>query len=173
MNKGKLITGLIIAAFLVFQAVSPYLTVYQIKSAAESRDSEALSEHIEFSSVRQSLKDQLNAMMASTMEPDETTKGNPFAALGAGIASIMAERIVDAYVTPAGIAKLMAGEKLDADNTENQQRNEKTLIDSSMFYESLNKFVVRVKDEQGDEGKFVLRRRGLGWKLTEIVIPMD
>jgi len=61
----------------------------------------------------------------------------------------------------------------DADNTENQQRNEKTLIDSFMFYESLNKFVVRVKDERGHESKFVLRRRGLGWKLTEIIVPME
>ena len=58
MSKGKII-GIVGALFAIYVAAAPYITVYQMKSAAESRDGEALSEHIEFPSVRQSLKDQM------------------------------------------------------------------------------------------------------------------
>jgi len=174
MSKGKLIAVLAVTFLIIYVVASPYLTVYQIKLAAEARDSAALSEHIDFGSVRQSLKDQLNIQMAQEMAADEEMQNNPFAALGAGIASAMVERIVDAYVTPSGISALMAGEKLDSENGKNEHKNSKeALKNASMAYESFSKFTVQVEDEQGDAGKFVLRRQGLEWKLTEIVIPMD
>jgi hypothetical protein len=49
----------------------------------------------------------------------------------------------------------------------------KPLSDASMSYESMDKFIVKIKGNTGDEGKFVLRRRGIGWKLTEIIIPLE
>jgi hypothetical protein len=30
-----------------------------------------------------------------------------------------------------------------------------------------------VTNEDGEQVKFVLRRRGIGWKLTDIIIPQD
>lgn len=44
---------------------------------------------------------------------------------------------------------------------------------ASMSYESLNKFLVIVKDQSGEGGRFILRRHGIDWKLTEIAIPLD
>jgi hypothetical protein len=41
----------------------------------------------------------------------------------------------------------------------------------SMAYESTSKFVVTVKDKGRDNGRFVFRRSGLDWKLTEIILP--
>jgi len=39
-----------------------------------------------------------------------------------------------------------------------------------MGYRSLGRFVVTAHGRQGDT-QFVLGRRGLGWKLTEIILP--
>ncbi len=132
-----------------------------MRVAAEDHDGEELSEHIEFPSVRQSLKDQMNAMFAKKMAEDEEMKDNPFAALGAAFAGLLVDKMVDAYITPAGITQLMAGEKPQpgAEQEGGSNSSRKPLSDASMGYESLDKFVVRVKGQDGGEGKFVLRRR--------------
>ncbi|MBB3184404.1 hypothetical protein FHR95_001965 [Halomonas fontilapidosi] len=66
MKKG-LIAG--IAVFLAsgYAIASPYITCYQIKSAAEDKDGEALSRHIDFPALRQNFKDQMNAHMAKEL----------------------------------------------------------------------------------------------------------
>lgn len=175
MSKGKVVVGVAAAFFAIYVVAAPYITVFQMKSAAESHDGEALSEHIEFPSVRQSLKDQMNAMFAKKMAEDEDMKDNPFAALGAAFAGMMVDKMVDSYVTPAGITQLMAGEKPQPEENKESSTvsGQKPLSDASMSYESLDKFVVTVKGDDGGEGKFVLRRRGLGWKLTDIIIPLE
>ncbi len=177
MSKLKVAVAVIAGLLAIYIATAPYITVYQMKSAAEKHDGEALSEYIEFPSVRQSLKDQMNAMFAKKMAEDEEIKNNPFAALGAAFAGMIVDKMVDAYVTPAGITQLMAGEKpkSEADkggsNTDHSER--KPFSDASMSYESFDKFVVKIKGTDGGEGKFVLRRQGIGWKLTDIIIPIE
>jgi len=177
MSKGKVALAIASGLFAIYMVAAPFITVYQMKSAAENHDGEALSEHIEFPSVRQSLKDQMNVMFAKKMGEDEEMKDNPFAVLGAAFAGVMVDKMVDAYVTPAGITQLMAGEKPQpgAEQSDDSagSAERKPLADASMSYESLDKFVVKVKDADGGDGKFVLRRQGIGWKLTEIIIPFE
>lgn len=171
MGKGKLLAGLA-AMFAIYVAAAPYITVHQMKSAVESRDGEALSEYIEFPSVRQSLKDQMNAVFMKEMTKE--LEGNPFAAVGAAFAGVMIDKMVDAYVTPAGISQLMLVEKPTptAGGDAGSDSGREPFANASRSYESLSKFVVTVKGDTGDEGKFVFRRRGMGWKLTEILIPL-
>jgi hypothetical protein len=175
MSKWKVVLGIAAGLFAIYVVAAPYITVHQMKSAAESHDGEALSEHVEFPSVRQSLKDQMNAMFAKKMAESDEMKNNPFAAFGAVLEGMMVDKMVDAYVTPAGITQLMAGEKPQAAQGEDASSStaRKPLSEASMSYESLGKFVVRVKGNDGGEGKFVLRRRGLSWKLTDIIIPLQ
>ena len=46
--------------------------------------------------------------------------------------------------------------------------------DASMAYASYDKFIITVKNAQGEEAEFILRRQGLaGWVLTDIIIPQD
>lgn len=168
-----MIIGAISFAIVGYIVAAPYITVHQMKSAAKNHDAEALSEYIEFPSVRQSLKDQMNALVLKEMGSDQM-KDNPFAALGATFAGVMVDKMVDAYVTPSGITQIMAGEKPGTES-ENQTSNgsaNEPLSDASMKYESLNKFVVNVGNANEKTGKLVLRRNGIGWKLTEIIIPL-
>ena len=176
MSRGKVALGIAAGLFAIYAAAAPYITVHQMKSAAKNHDGEGLSEHVEFPSVRQSLKDQMNAMLAKKMAEDEDLKDNPFAVVGAAFAGMMVDKMVDAYVTPAGITQLMAGEKpqpLPGQGEEKSSGSDRTpWADASMSYESLGKFVVRVKGNDGGEGQFVLRRRGLSWKLTDVIVPL-
>lgn len=178
--KNGLKVGLAIAAgvFATYAVAAPYITVYEIKSAAEARDGEALSEYIEFPSVRQSIKDQLNAQFAKEMANDPGMKGNPFAFLGAALAGTMVDKAVDAYITPAGISQLLEGEKPNPGSGGSAQptagasgAERKPLPNASMSYESFDKFVVNFKLDGGSDGKLILRRRGIGWKLVDIILP--
>ena len=147
-----------------------------MRSAAENHDSEALSEHIEFPSVRQSIKDQMNVMLVKQMAESDEIKNNAFAVFGAALVGVMVDKMVDAFVTPAGITQLMAGEKPHLQALQNDESlssaSRKPFSDASMSYESFNKFVVTVKSNGGGEGRFVLRRQGFSWKLTSIIIPL-
>ena len=177
MRKGKIALGIALVLFAIYVVAAPFITVYQIQSAAEKNDGEALSEHIDFPSVRQSLKDQMNVMFAKKMAADEKIKDSPFAALGAAFAGVMVDKMVDAYVTPAGITQLMAGKNpqsgTEQDDDSADSSKGKPLENASMAYESINKFVIKVKGADGGDGKFVLRRQGIGWKLTKIIIALE
>tara|TARA_B100001250_G_scaffold112393_1_gene95014 strand:+ start:299 stop:820 length:522 start_codon:yes stop_codon:yes gene_type:complete len=172
--KNIKVWGIVIAIVLAIGFYSlPYITIAQMKAAAEENNGEALSEHVDFPSVRQSLKDQMNAMLAREMV--EEVEDNPFVALGAAFGGMFVEKMVDAYITPAGLTQLMSGESPDEksnDITENSQKNE-PFQNTSLSYESMSKFSVIVNDEDSEEGiKFILRRTGLSWKLSEILLPM-
>lgn len=177
MSKSKIVVGIVVGIFAIYMVAAPYITVHQMKEAAKRRDGESLSEYIDFPSVRQSIKDQLNAKFAKAVSEDKDMSDSAFAPLGMAFAGVVIDKMIDVYVTPAGITQLMAGESLVPDAEQEGGRDESTdrepLSDASMSYETINKFSVRVKDEDGEEVKFVLRRRGIGWKMTDIIVPQD
>lgn len=171
--KMKILIGAVVALVLGYIFAAPYITVYQMKTAAKSHDGEALSECVDFPMLRQSMKDQMNAMLGKEMAK-EVAEDNPFAALEAAFGGMIVEKMVDAYVTPAGITELMKGEKQYSEgvvgNTGTGTSSE-PFPNASMSYESFSKFSIITKNsESGDQVKFVLRRRGMGWKLTEIML---
>jgi hypothetical protein len=116
----------------------------------------------------------MNARLTKELS-GEKLKENPFAVLGAAFAGVMIDKALDAYVTPAGITQLMAGNKLDekSDKVADDNFSNDPFQNSSMAYESTRKFVINVKDEAGESVKFVLRRNGMDWKLTEIILPSN
>lgn len=179
MGKARFFLVLVAVLAFSYAAATPWLTVYQIRDAADRRDSQALAGHVEFDSVRQSLKDQLNARMLR--ELDGELEQNPLAALGAAFTNLVVDGLVDSYVTPAGIEQLMRGETPAPgipDSSppptpgEPAAERRKPFSDARMGYRSFNRFVVTVTDD-GKEAEFVLSRRGLGWKLTAILLPLD
>ena len=159
MRVSKIIAALVVALLAIYLAAAPYITVYQIKSAAKAHDGVALSQHIDYASVRQSLKDQMNAKFMRELGQNSAGLGEPFAVLGLALAGVVVDKAVDVYVTPSGVTQLMQGHKPQPEAT--------------MGYQSLNSFVVKAPNDEAEITEFVLSRRGLGWKLTEIIVPMD
>lgn len=181
----KSVLGLLVFLGMAYVFALPYITVYQIRQAVESRDSVALSEHIDFPSVRQSLKDQLNATLMGKMQSDDT-KNNPFAALGMALAGPLVDKMLDVYITPAGVAQLLAGENPSLKNarkikraeeesaannsssTQDESTEKKPLADVVLGYTSTSRF--EVKDKKKGT-RVVLRRQGLTWTVSEIFFP--
>ncbi|CAB3759558.1 hypothetical protein B7G54_10065 [Burkholderia puraquae] len=86
---------------------SPYVTLGRLKSAIDARDAQAISEYVDFPSLRISLKQQVTEELMRRI--DAVKKNNPFAVIGALIGSALIGPLVDAYATPEGVAALMSG----------------------------------------------------------------
>ncbi|MGZ9871938.1 DUF2939 domain-containing protein [Priestia endophytica] len=178
MNK-KLI-GALIAVIVVlvggYYYASPYLALNTIKKAAQAGDSDTVSKYIDYPSVRQSFKDQMNAMMAKELMNQDT---DGFAALGAMLASTMVDKMVDGFVTPEGMTLMLKGKDLrdaeqDSQDTQTAETQEQTKPEYEAGYTSMNDFEVVIKDqEQSKEVKVLMVRDGLSWKIHKIAVPMD
>tara|TARA_B100000749_G_C18393977_1_gene451587 strand:+ start:61 stop:819 length:759 start_codon:yes stop_codon:yes gene_type:complete len=194
-SSGKLVyvAGAALIAGLGYVAASPFLVVHSIQSAVERRDADALSSHVDYPAFRQNMKDQVNARIMADVATE--LEGNAFAAFGAAIASKLVDSVVDAVVTPAGIARMMQGEKPttavikaggsggEMPSTEGPQGSglppeppqpaKKPFEDASMGYQSLNRFAVTFTDDSGEEVSFIFYRHGLAdWLLTDMTLPL-
>ena len=180
MNRKSTVALLVAALLLAWIIAAPWFTAYRIRDAAQTHDAQALASYVDFASVRQSLKDQMNARLLHKMSEGSGTELNPLAALVAPFAGAVVDKLVDAYITPAGVAELMAGSRPNepqpsapASTTDEADRADrgarKPLAQTDMAYRSWNRFVVTAHGRNGDT-QFVLGRRGLGWKLTEIIL---
>jgi len=91
---------LIICVVLVLVYVaSPYFSFWRFAAAVRSRDAAAISKRVDFPSVRASLKRQLVARFAN-----QTSSHKRWINLG----PTLIDAIIDAYVTPEGIAALLS-----------------------------------------------------------------
>ena len=149
-------------------AVGPYLTVAAIKTGIIEKDSEILSDNIDFGDLRQNMKDQLNAIMVESMT--DGLEDNPFGVLTVGFGGLMVDRMVDIFVTPAQLARMMAGESatLNEEGDDGDIMKEDLFKDARYEYDSIDKFSIWVPNDDGDEIRFVIRRKGIKWKLVNI-----
>ena len=168
------LTAIVIAAYT---AAGPFITLYQIKGGIEDRDSAKLSEHIDFPALRVNLKEQINALVMK--EAVLKMKDSPFAGLLKGLASKLADSMVDSFVTPSGLANLMEGKKPQQGRGAEEPAGSGApaqkldLLRNARFtYDSASRFSSWVKTDNGEEIRFVLTRDGLSWKLSNIVVPM-
>ncbi|AKM01177.1 DUF2939 domain-containing protein [Burkholderia pyrrocinia] len=107
--KPLLIVMLAVAviAAIGYAYASPYVALGRLKSAIDARDAQAISEYVDFPSLRISLKQQVTEELMRRI--DAVKKDNPFAVIGALIGSALIGPLVDAYATPEGVAALMSG----------------------------------------------------------------
>lgn len=169
----KISIGVILALFIGWYLASPYIAVHQIKSAAQSRDAEALSEHIDFPALKESVKASMSASIMSNAS--KSSSDEPFAAAGSALALAMIGPMVDAMITPQAIAMMMQGEEPLSDQQQVEPSAPKQDPDISSSYKDLDTFVITLKDNDKakESASFILKRHGLfTWKLAALEFPM-
>ena len=179
MNKKILgsVVALVIA-IVGYLYASPYLVLNSIKTAAQNGESEKVSQYIDYPSVRQSFKDQMNAKMAKELMNQDN---DGFAALGAMIASTMVDKMIDGFVTPEGMTLMLQGKDLKQSAQQSMggqdssnQENEEPKPEYEAGYTSMNDFEVVIKDQdQSKQVKVLMARDGLSWKIHKIAVPME
>ena len=173
MKKITLAAAVAVVAVAATAYASPYYALHQIKTALAERNAEALAAHVDFPALRASVKAQLEASMARSIEATAGS-GNPLAALGQSIASAMLGKMVDTMVSPAGVVALVnksAASPQASDTADAPADGARKKADYAASYAGLNTFVVRAKDGHAQEGELVLLRHGVwSWKLSSIEI---
>lgn len=170
----KLLLGIVLLLVIAagYFAASPYLSVRAIQKGLATNDSAILVRYIDFPSLRQNLKEQLNA--AYLNESAEQT--NFMSALMNGFKAKLVDGMVESLVTPEGLANLMAGKRSLSQGGETSpaaqaEEKQKVFDDARFTYDSLEQFSVWLPDNKGTEMRLILQRRGAIWKLVNITLP--
>lgn len=166
--------SLALCVFAAWMYFSPYVAYRNLTRAADRGDVEALNELVDFPALRTSFKENLKTAVAREISADGD---NPLAAMGGALAGMLTSRVVDAAVTPAGIAALTRGndptEKDGRGDADAERENDS--VERDRRYEGLNRFAVRYLDKEtgGEQFALILRRDGLGWKLSGVRFGRD
>lgn len=159
---------------------TPHLTVHSIGLAVKAKDVEKLSTYVDFPAVRENLKASLKAQVSEKMARE--LQDNPFASLGVALASTLINPLVNGLLTPEGLAQLLQGQLPDNTTHSNtiehydatsDERQLDPATETSMSYESFDRFAVTITRAGSKPIGFVLHRDGLfSWKLAEIRLPL-
>jgi hypothetical protein len=148
---------------------APYLTLNNMKTATANRNANALSQEIDFPSLRNSVKQNIKAQVIKQMS---ATGAKPIEGLNPALVDKMVDPMVDRILTPEGLDDLMQDKVPGA--KVNLPDLEKNMADSDikMGYESVDRFVVHFtgKVDRTKAVSVILKRSGLAWKLSGIDI---
>lgn len=145
---------------------SPSWTLYQMKSAADARDADALTSYVDFPMLRETMKEQLRAGMAAKMAQEEADE---FAVLGGIFAMSMVDSMIDGFLTPSSIRVMFAAAP---DASELEDGPDLRTDDMKIERHGFSQFLL-VNPTDNTSGQFVFRREGLSWKLSEIRLPKE
>ena len=171
-SRARLIVAAVVV-LLLFYAVTPYYSVWRFGETLRVRDMNALATRVDFPKVRGSLKQQIRDHF---MGGRKTKKDDLVAQLLTASGPSLLDRLIDAYVTPDGLATIIGNpapiknaSSLASLSSVSSERRE---IDWSKarraFFTSPRDFAV---DHEGITLRF--RFNGLGWKLREIDLNLE
>lgn len=153
--------------------LTPYLTLWQMRAAAQAGDAQAFSRHVDFEALRDHLRQGVQRKLAG-QERGADGQPTPASAFGAALAGALLGPMVDTLITPESLARLMQGQSpLRAAagplGGEAPQRDE---LQTQLGYESPNRFVFAVARRGEPPVELVLyREQLLFWKLAELRLP--
>jgi DUF2939 family protein len=156
--------ALVCLILLLVYGASPYYSFWRFASAIRAGDSAAISSRVDFPAVRASLKKQLVARFAHA-----TSGHNRWINIGPTLIDVM----VDAYVTPDGIAALVSNpsalRNLQAPQRFHMPTGKNTDLSKVRyaFFSGPRTFMV---DRDGIKLQF--RFEGFGWQLNDIELGL-
>ena len=169
-----LVKPLVIAGLLALGGwyyYAPYYTASQMQAAVEARDADRLARHVDFPALREDVRQSLNEVLAQELA--EFRRDNPFGGLGVAVAGALLKPLVDAVVSPAGIATIMEGYIPEPDGRGMGFTSQgETRI--RMGYAGLDRFVVTIESERDpvQQVDLILHRQGnFSWKLASLGLP--
>jgi hypothetical protein len=87
---------------------SPYLAVWQIRSAAQARDAQTFNSHVDYPKLRESIKVQFSALFSDAPgQKHGAESSNPGFAFGKMLGLLVVNKFVDAVVTPETVMQAM------------------------------------------------------------------
>lgn len=159
------------AALAASSWASPHWQLYRMRAAVEARDAQALSGYVDFPKLRESVKVQAMRRLGAN-EALAEPRSNPFGALSRAMARAVIDPVVDAAVSPAGVAAMLEAGDIRVQSTPDKPapaagEAPREKLDYDLSYRGWNQAVVERAD--GGGVAFLLDRHGLwSWKLAGV-----
>lgn len=195
----------LVAAVLALAAYwywSPWLAIHQMRNAAKAGDAAAFNERVDYPLLRESLKGQLSSAIGarSAEKPEQSESrsgsGSDIAragkALGSLFATAMVDRMVDVFVRPETVMRVMQEGKLmprresrsrapgdtppdeggDVEDSNASSKREPIWTTERPGIDTFILYARRAGQAEDRRTGLVLQRRGFAsWVLTEIRLP--
>ena len=155
----RLLIGLALVAAVAaggWYWASPWWTLQSMKNAAEARDVDALSRHVDYPVLRANVKRQLRERMERGVQDSGV--------FGKLVAGGLAEQLVDIAITPEGMRVIFAAAPLAAEPERGKVKLKAS--DMTVKRDGIDRFRMVRKD--GKPGALIFRLKGAGWVLTDI-----
>lgn len=171
------------AALAVYWYESPWLTLWQMQSAAKSGDAASFNAHVDYPRLRESLKGQVSTLLADQMGGSDGN--NVGSAIGGLLGMFVADKAIDAFVRPETVMRAMQDGKLlpslhhrkpsasSPDGTAPPPAGERLQWQTER--EGADRFVayaLKPGTPREQATAFVLARQGFAdWRLSELRLP--
>ena len=177
----------------------PYLVINNIQTAVDSQNTQKLSEGVDFSGVKQSIKEQIDAQW-SEISADQISN-TPYAKLADPAGQAQLEGMINALVTPDAVMGFARGETGRIVSWNDGRSStpaggdpkdpsvdtgisvesvtaillgvKEMLMQEEFRYAGLSSFAVTVKADNGESFEFMFERQGIDWKLGGITLPLE
>jgi hypothetical protein len=174
-KRSSFSTLLVLAALFagVWLYFTPYLAMNKLQKAARQGDEQAMAELVDFPALRESVKGNVRSAVSNAVGRER----NPIGVLGGILAGAVAGPVVDAVLTPQGIAALTEGERpgrRHRGDGDGDSRLRVKNVKVKRGYEGFDLFVVHFvsKDDGHERMALLLRREGIAhWRLSGVRIP--
>lgn len=160
MKRLAIALALLLAVSAGWYFGSPWWTLWRMQQAAEARDAEALSAHVDYPTLRESAKEQ----MATRFGPRTQA---PLGRLADLLAARLAGAAVDALVGPKALQLVFSAQPISWKTPEALRLRAREM---TMQRDSLGQFRL-VQKNGGRGGALIFRWQGWGWKLSAIQLP--
>lgn len=176
-RRGPLILltiGVLCALALIgFFVSGPYRALKGLQTAIAFDDANALNAYVDFETLRANLKRQLNARTQAKL--NAALPNGLLSQIASGIAGSVTDAAVDELVTPTGLNQLVLGASLIGGQLQGQATGTlaQRFESGSGSFEASDRFVYTIRATPNRELTLVLTRNGLGWRLTNVVLPIE
>ena len=178
---------------IIFYGIWPYYSLYTIRNALTSGDVVVLDQKFDWPNVRSSLKSSVNSLLAKSFAEQAQSDKSSSSAIAVGIMALfgpaMVDNLVDAYVTPQGIAQLVARSgKIDlkspdstrkSDSPDTELDRDKNLDIENIryaFFDTPFRFRLALGEPGSKSDKqltIILELIQMDWKVTRLFLPTD
>jgi hypothetical protein len=171
-TKPSIAIGFILLAFIGCYFISPFIFLRSLSEAARRGDREVIASDVDFPALRDNLKSQLGEYLARKAEAESSRKRNPFANFAMQLLPAVGAQVIDAVVTPDGIATILrrhVQQSGDSPIRPSLWRGEFTWLDLDHA-----RGTYANARHPGEVFAITLERRGIfGWQVIGIRLPLD
>jgi hypothetical protein len=162
---------------IAYYVISPYMAMQRLYDGVMQANADVIETHVDFPSLRESLKEQANAYLATRMPRGQDGRTGIFGAAGMVLMPAVVQSLVDAYVTPTGMRQILDRAVIKVDGTEitsaqdpakKEPRQLKREDIDYAFFENPDTFRIEARNMV-----FILRLKDWKWKLTDARLPPE